>query len=260
MSHKPRKALGQHFLVDTAAISQIIDSAMVTPKAPVLEIGPGLGALTDELLARNVQLSVVELDRDLAARLRKRHQDRLYVYEQDVLQFDFTSLSKDSIIIGNLPYNISTPILLRLLHTARHVRHMVLMLQLEVVHRLIAKPHSKAYGRLSVLTQYVCEAHPIMALSPQAFDPPPKVESGVIYLRPHKASVWPSVALKSLEKVLATAFNQRRKTLANSLSTLFTPLQLQNLGIDSKLRAESLSIAEFIILAQAIDPRGQVVI
>jgi 16S rRNA (adenine1518-N6/adenine1519-N6)-dimethyltransferase len=255
LGHRPRKRFGQHFLHDQAVIDGIVQALAPTPGEALVEIGPGLGALTEPVVKRCGQLTVIELDRSLAQRLQQHpvvaHQ--LTMIQQDVLTVDFKALAQQLgqplRLLGNLPYNISTPLLFTLFEYATHIQDMLLMLQAEVVDRLVAKPGSKAYGRLSVLTQYYCQVSYLFPVPATAFQPPPKVLSAVIRLTPHRQPPYPVAAPEFLQQICRVAFNQRRKTLRNSLQSLLSASQLSALGIDPTLRAENLTLENYCRLA-----------
>ncbi|MDP1792309.1 MAG: 16S rRNA (adenine(1518)-N(6)/adenine(1519)-N(6))-dimethyltransferase RsmA, partial [Methylibium sp.] len=219
MKHIPRKRFGQHFLADAAVIDAIVDLIDPRPGQALVEIGPGLGAMTDPLVARCERLTVVELDRDLAARLRQRAE--LQVIESDVLRVDFPALASAAAagarlrIVGNLPYNISTPILFHLLPAAAQVEDQHFMLQKEVVERMAAAPCSKDYGRLSVMLQWRYDIESVLDVPPEAFEPPPRVDSAVVRMLPFPAP--PAVDAALLGELVATAFSQRRKLLRHTL-------------------------------------------
>jgi len=225
MTHTPRKRFGQNFLHDHNIIYNILSSLQARPEEHWVEIGPGMGALTDPLLNMGLHLDVVELDRDLVALLKDKfkQQDKLQIFSTDALKFDFSSLAKNNEklrIIGNLPYNISTPLMFHLLDNASCIEDMHFMLQKEVVDRICAAPGSKKYGRLSVMMQYYCATELLFDVPPESFDPAPKVMSAIVRLVPHD---HPPVAvnnLKMLNRVVVQAFSQRRKTLRNSLKKL----------------------------------------
>ena len=226
----------------------------------LLEIGPGLGALTEPVAEQIDRLAVLELDRDLAERLRHHpflHQ-KLNVIETDAMQFDFAQLyvseklaeeQQKIRVFGNLPYNISTPLMFHLFKFCDIIQDMHFMLQKEVVKRLCAAPNSKAYGRLTIMTQYFCQVMPVLEVPPSAFKPAPKVDSAVVRLIPHRQLPHAVKDLYWLNRVTAQAFNQRRKTLRNALSTLISPENLTALSIDLNARAENLSIADYARLA-----------
>ena len=251
---RAKKALGQHFLHEPAYIERIVDA--VDPRAGdrVVEIGPGQGALTLPLLRRHGALTVVEFDRDLIAPLTRAAEGagKLEVIHRDVLEVDFTALAGDGPplrVVGNLPYNISSPILFHMLDHSPAIADMHFMLQKEVVDRMAAEPGSKAYGRLSVMLQAGCVVVPLFEVPPSAFRPPPKVDSAVVRLAPRPPGEAGIGDQARFAAVVRAAFGQRRKTLRNSLSGLCGPAEFEAAGIDPGTRAERLSVAEFVRLA-----------
>ena len=260
LGHTARKRFGQNFLHDTHVIQNIVAAICPQKEQFLLEIGPGLGALTEPVAEQIDRLTVLELDRDLAERLRHHpflHQ-KLNVIETDVMQFDFAQLyaseklaeeQQKIRVFGNLPYNISTPLMFHLFKFCDIIQDMHFMLQKEVVKRLCAAPNSKAYGRLTIMTQYFCQVMPVLEVPPSAFKPAPKVDSAVVRLIPHQQLPHAVKDLYWLNRVTAQAFNQRRKTLRNALSTLILPENLTALSIDLNARAENLSIADYARLA-----------
>lgn len=252
--HIARKRFGQNFLQDQSIISQLIASAQTQPQQHWVEIGPGLGALTAPLLRTGVRLDVIELDRDLVSLLHTAFHDhpQLTIHSADALNFDFTALATDAEklrVIGNLPYNISTPLLFHLLSNAHCIQDMHFMLQKEVVNRMCAAPGSKQYGRLSVMVQYYCATEWLFDIPPESFDPIPKVMSAIIRLTPH---LTPPVVINNIEnlnRVVTEAFSQRRKTLRNCLKKLLDEDALIQLNIDPNARAETLSLADFAKLS-----------
>lgn len=255
LGHTARKRFGQNFLHDDQIIQGIVTAINPQQDDFLVEIGPGLGALTEPVAEQIEHLTVIELDRDLAERLRHHpflHQ-KLNVIEQDVMRFDFQQLAQQSgkslRIFGNLPYNISTPLMFHLFQYHNVIQDMHFMLQKEVVNRLCAGPNSKAYGRLTIMAQYFCQVIPVLEVPPSAFKPAPKVDSAVVRLVPHKVLPYPVKDLYWLNRVCTQAFNQRRKTLRNSLMDLFTAQQLVELEIKLTDRAENLTIADYARLA-----------
>ncbi|HSI60890.1 MAG TPA: 16S rRNA (adenine(1518)-N(6)/adenine(1519)-N(6))-dimethyltransferase RsmA [Ideonella sp.] len=251
MTHHARKRFGQHFLTDDGVIDEIVRAINPRPGEPLVEIGPGLGALTQPLRERCERLTVIELDRDLAARLRR--EPGLNVVEADVLTVDFGALA-DTLggplrVVGNLPYNISTPILFHLLASADRVADQHFMLQKEVVDRMAAGPGSKTYGRLSVMLQWRYDIESIIEVPPESFDPPPRVDSAVVRMLPLATPAALDVA--RFETLVAVAFSQRRKLLRHSLGRW---LEEQGFGGEFNLqrRAEEVPVAEFVALAQAV--------
>ena len=251
--HTPRKRFGQNFLVDDGVIYAIVNAIRPQPEETVVEIGPGLGALTRPLLERLPHLHVVELDRDLVARLHRNWPpQRLTVHEGDALKFDFGSLGSGLRIVGNLPYNISSPLLFHLLDFAARIRDMHFMLQKEVVARMVAAPSTPDYGRLSIMLQRRCHVAWLLDVPPTAFNPPPKVDSAVVRLIPKAPAEIAPVDEQVFARVVAAAFAQRRKTLRNTLGSLFTSTDFVALGIDPGLRAEALTIADYEALARCL--------
>ncbi|MGR3807391.1 dimethyladenosine transferase [Pasteurella testudinis DSM 23072] len=255
LGHTARKRFGQNFLHDQHVIQGIVAAIHPQKDQYLVEIGPGLGALTEPVAEQLDRLTVIELDRDLAERLRHHpflHQ-KLTVIEQDAMQVDFRQLFEQAgqkvRVFGNLPYNISTPLMFHLFNYYDSIQDMHFMLQKEVVKRLCAGPNSKAYGRLTIMAQYFCQVMPVLEVPPSAFKPAPKVDSAVVRLIPHRTLPHPVKDLYWLNRVCSQAFNQRRKTLRNALSTLFSAEQLSALGVDQNARAENLSIADYARLA-----------
>lgn len=255
MGHRPRKRFGQHFLHDRNIIGRIVTALDPQADDSMVEIGPGKGALTRELLTRVAHLDAVELDRDLIAQLQSElPADKLTLHSADALKFDFCRLMQAGHklrLIGNLPYNISTPLLFHLLDQAGCIEDMYFMLQKEVVERLRATPGGKDYGRLSVMIQYRCAVEKLFDVAPGAFTPPPKVDSSVVRLTPHAV---PPVVVNDPEqfaRVVRAAFANRRKTLRNNMKGLLSAERMVALGIDPTRRAETLSLAEFAALSNA---------
>ena len=251
MAHIARKRFGQHFLVDQGVIHDIVRAIAPRPGQALVEIGPGLGALTQGLLERQGQtLTVIELDRDLAARLRQN--PRLDVIEADVLKVDFTALAsrlgQPLRLVGNLPYNISTPILFHLLGSAAHVADQHFMLQREVVMRMVATPGNKDYGRLSVMLQWRYAMEAVLDVAPQAFEPPPRVHSAVVRMVPLADALAPAL----LGELVTVAFSQRRKLLRHSLGRWLEARQF-SASFDLQRRAEEVPVAEYLALARALD-------
>ena len=253
MKHIARKRFGQHFLTDRAVIDAIVAQIDPRPGQALVEIGPGLGAMTDPLVARAGALTVIELDRDLASRLRRRSE--LQVIESDVLRVDFHALAQSMgqalRIVGNLPYNISTPILFHLLGAADRIVDQHFMLQKEVVQRMAAAPGSKDYGRLSVMLQWRYDIESVLDVPPQAFDPPPRVDSAVVRMSP-----LPTVAaldVATLEELVRVAFSQRRKLLRHTLGVWLQARQYAG-TFDVLRRAEEVPVAEYLALAGTLPP------
>ena len=251
MQHVARKRFGQHFLTDGAMIESIIDAIAPEPGDAMVEIGPGLGAMTLPLLARIQPLTVIELDRDLAARLRKRGD--LEVIESDVLKVDFAALAaakgRKLRVVGNLPYNISTPILFHLLGFVDHVVDHHFMLQKEVVDRMAASPGCKDYGRLSVMLQWRYDIESVLDVPPECFDPPPRVDSAIVRMVP--LTQPPALDPALLEQMVAAAFSQRRKLLRHSLGVWLAQRGFQG-HFDLQRRAEEVPVHEYVALAQQL--------
>lgn len=255
--HVARKRFGQHFLRDVSIVQRIIDAFAPQSDDYVVEIGPGDGTLTRALAPRVARLHAIEIDHDLVARLDDELGDRtnVLIHQADALQFDLCQLASAGHklrLIGNLPYNISTPLLFRLLAQSQCIQDMCFMLQKEVVERLTAGPGSKAYGRLSVMIQWRCRAQRLFTVPPAAFSPRPKVESMIVYLEPY---VTPPIAVAdepAFTRVVAAAFAARRKTLRNALGGMLSAEELRATGIDPVRRGETLTLAEFAALGKAL--------
>ncbi len=254
--HQARKRFGQNFLHDPGVIERIVRAINPKPEDSIVEIGPGLGAITEEILAINPRLQVVELDRDLIPVLRTKffNYPEFRIHEADALKFDFSQLMVDRPlrIIGNLPYNISTPLIFHLLSQAGVVQDMHFMLQKEVVQRMAAVPGDNNYGRLGIMTQYFCRVQPLFEVGPGAFRPAPKVDSAIVRLVPHKTLPHPVKDLATLQAVVRTAFNARRKTLRKALGGMVSVEQLQSLGINDGLRPENLGLADYVAIADLL--------
>jgi len=253
--HRPRKRFGQHFLKDPGVIDAIIQTVGATKSDIVVEIGPGLGAITRSLAARAGTLHAIELDRDLIAKLRHEYAAaaNVTVHEADALRFDYSSLGESLRIVGNLPYNISTPLLFHLLNYRDCIVDMHFMLQKEVVDRMAASPGSKSYGRLGIMLGCHFQIDALFDVDREAFDPPPKVTSAVVRLAPLPAGTYSINDEERLSRLVATAFSQRRKTIRNSLSKVVDQAQLVDAGIDPGLRPEAISIADYVRLANTLE-------
>lgn len=257
--HAPRKRFGQNFLVDQGIIGAIVQAIDPRPQDTLVEIGPGLGALTEPLMQRLEHLHVVEIDRDLIARLKKLHsRERLTIHEGDALNFDFGSLGPRLRVAGNLPYNISTPLLFHLASFSEQIWDMHFMLQKEVVERMVAEPGDSAYGRLSVMLQYRFYLDWLIDVPPESFDPPPKVQSAVVRLMPKPMEELHVHNHEHLAQVVTAAFSQRRKMLRNTLKGLFIDAELEAQGIALTARAEELPLAAFVNLANQLSQRGKI--
>lgn len=257
MKHIPRKRFGQHFLCDQSVIQRIVSALNPRPADHLIEIGPGQGALTLPVLKQQKFLEVVELDRDLIPELedRTRHAGELKVYEADVLAFDFNSIKKDARLLrifGNLPYNISTPLIFHLLTFVPIIADMLFMLQKEVAERLAAAPSTEHYGRLSIMVQYECEVELLFNVSPKAFHPPPQVQSSIVKLVPKRTNKLLAKDYDLFAAIVKQAFGQRRKTLRNSLKNLVNDDVWMQVGIKSDLRPENLSVADFVAISNAM--------
>lgn len=260
--HQPRKRFGQNFLHDESIIDKIIQAISAKATDTIVEIGPGQGALTDALVDKAKHITLIEIDRDLVKQLHKRYQDRdnVTIISQDVLTFDFARLASEGNtlrIVGNLPYNISTPLIFHLLSYYSLISDMHFMLQKEVVERMASTPGEKSWGRLGIMTQYYTQAQYLFPVPPGAFNPPPKVESAIVRLQPYSDIPLKADNEKMLANVVRTAFNQRRKTLRNALKPLIKDLSVSDLenatGINMGLRPEVLSLNDFITLSNQIN-------
>jgi len=254
--HRPRRRFAQNFLVDRSYVTRIVQALDPRPEDLVVEIGPGRGAVTGPLLERVKVLHVVEIDRDLCARLSAQYpRDRLVVHQGDALRFDFGALGADLRLVGNLPYNISSPLLFQIARFASSVRDCHFMLQREVVDRMAAAPGSKSYGRLSVMLQYRFRVEKLFNVPAGAFRPTPKVDSAFVRLTPHASLPVTARDEARLGELVAAAFSQRRKTVRNALAAYVDADQLSELGLDPRLRPENLSLADFVRLANAVGDR-----
>lgn len=257
--HQPRKRFGQHFLHDKRIVERIADAIAPKPGQHLIEIGPGQGALTSALLARHPELDVVELDRDLVTYLQQHYAGHsgLRIHQADALEFDFCALQHNEQplrIVGNLPYNISTPLIFHLLQQSPCISDMTFLLQKEVVQRLHAAPGSKLYGRLSVMVQWRCQVDRLFDVSAGAFQPPPKVTSSVVRLT---RAQQPLVDVRDpvhFGQVVKAAFGQRRKTLRNALKPLMDEATIVACGVDPQARAETLDLKQFAALSRALTP------
>lgn len=265
-THRARKRFGQNFLRDQSIIDRIVQHIAPKMGDNILEIGPGQGAITSQLVASDADVYAVEIDNDLARGLNTHfvNADNFTLFNTDALKFDLNSIELNSNssanendarlfkVVGNLPYNISTPLLFHLLSFRAHISDMVFMLQNEVVERMEAAPGSKTYGRLSVILQYYCRVESLLAVPPSAFSPQPKVQSAVVRLVPLPESEREAVNADTLEMLVRLAFAQRRKTLRNNLKTVLSDEAIENCGVDPSTRAEQLTVDEFVQLAKAI--------
>ncbi|CCG88325.1 16S rRNA (adenine(1518)-N(6)/adenine(1519)-N(6))-dimethyltransferase RsmA [Erwinia piriflorinigrans] len=261
--HFARKRFGQNFLNDQYIIDCIVNAIHPQRGEAVVEIGPGLGALTEPVGERLDSMTVVEIDRDLAARLQTHPflGPKLTIFQQDAMTFDFAALAQEKgqplRVFGNLPYNISTPLMFHLFSYVGAIKDMHFMLQKEVVNRLVAGPGSKAYGRLTVMAQYYCQVIPVLEVPPESFTPAPKVDSAVVRLMPYAQLPHPVDDIRVLSRITTEAFGKRRKTLRNSLGHLFSVDALTEMNIDPTLRAENISVAQYCQLANWLTAHPQ---
>ena len=255
--HRARKRFGQNFLHDAGVIDRILRAIHGRPGEHVLEIGPGQGALTEGILDSGAQLDVVELDKDLVPILNRQFagRDNFRLHQGDALKFDFNTLGAAPgtlRVVGNLPYNISTPLIFHLLRNAQLIKDMHFMLQKEVVERMAAGPGGGDWGRLSIMVQYHCRVEHLFNVGPGAFNPPPKVDSAIVRLVPYETLPFPAKDHRLLERVVREAFNQRRKTLRNTLKALMPAEAIEAAGVDGSKRPEQLDLAAFVRLADKL--------
>lgn len=250
-AHKARKRFGQNFLVDRATLAECVAAIDPKPGQPIVEIGPGLGALTAGLLAKVGHIDAIEIDRDIIAQLQKQFaREQLSVYSADALAFDFSRFGVGLRVVGNLPYNISTPLLFHLKRFSAIICDMHFMLQKEVVERMIAGPGGRDYGRLSVMLQCDFSIDHLFSVPASAFDPAPQVESAFVRLTPLPEPSIAAAYRDHYADVVAAAFNQRRKTLRNALAAFLSARDIAQLGIDPSARAECLSVSDYAAIAQ----------
>ena len=255
--HKPRKRFGQHFLHDNSIVQRMVQTLSIQRNEQLIEIGPGQGALTSALIASKADVTAIELDRDLLPLLQQQFagENNFHLIQADALSVDYCALQKEGRklrVLGNLPYNISTPILFHLLKQMHCIKDMCFMLQKEVVDRLCAQAGGSDYGRLSVMVQLACKTEKLFVVKPGAFRPPPKVDSAIVLLTPHPS---PPVQIDDagiFQALVRQAFSQRRKTLRNNLRGWLGADTMNKLGIDPGRRAETLQLAEFAILSNAV--------
>ncbi len=249
--HRARKRFGQNFLQNQSIINRIVEAISPQATDKLIEIGPGLGALTLPLLARCDHMTAVELDRDLVARLQSTlSPEKLSIISQDVLTVDFSDFGEGLRIVGNLPYNISTPIMMHLLQQGDQVKDMHFMLQKEVVDRLAAEPGNKQYGRLSVIAQFACQVTALFDVPPQSFEPAPKVMSAIVRLKPKSLSESDQALYPKLKVVVKQAFAMRRKTLRNNLKGLLSDDAFEALAIDPLLRPEAIGVEQYVQMTE----------
>lgn len=254
MSHKAKKRFGQNFLVDAQIIANIVRCIQPKPDDHMVEIGPGLGAMTRPLLKQLKKLHVIEIDRDLIALLEKDYPQNnahtpLIIHAQDALAFDLTTLPAPLRVVGNLPYNISSPLLFHFADYAERIQDLHFMLQDEVVERMVAAPSTPAYGRLSVMLQYRFRMEKLMGVPPESFRPAPAVNSAIVRMTPLPRSEIVVQDETLFAQIVAAAFGQRRKTLRNTLKSYLAETDFKYLEIDAQLRAENLGVAEFARMA-----------
>lgn len=260
--HQARKRFGQNFLHDEQIIHRIIQSIHPTKSDTVVEIGPGLGAITEQVLKLTGKIQVVELDRDIIPKLKIHcfNLGDLCIHQADALKFDFHSLvqkpQQKLRIIGNLPYNISTPLLFHLFDYIDDIDDMHFMLQKEVVQRMAASPGNKQWGRLSIMVQYFCKVELLFLVPPTAFKPIPKVESAIVRLIPHQDKPFIADNFSIFEQIVISAFSQRRKTLRNALKKWLSADEMQQLDINAVLRPEQLQLAEFVKIANFVSQKA----
>lgn len=255
--HQARKRFGQNFLQDQAIIDDILAAISPQQDEHIVEIGPGQGAITAPLLESEANVDVVELDRDLIPILKGKFSkyDNLTIHAADALNFNFASLINNGErlrVIGNLPYNITTPLLFHLIEQSDSISDMCFMLQKEVVERICAQPGTKNYGRLSIMIQHQCEAELLFVVPPEAFFPVPKVDSAIIYLKPLSSPKGGKIDLEVLNKLVTTAFSQRRKTLSNTLKNMVSSEQIFSVGLQPQQRAETVTVEQFVDLAKLV--------
>ena len=261
LPHQIRKRFGQNFLHDKHVISKIIGAVSPTKNDHILEIGPGFGAITKQLAQSGAKLDCIELDADLAASLKTEYREykSVNILQADALKFDLNSIAtkKNSLrVVGNLPYNISTPLIFHLLKSSYLIRDMTFMLQLEVIQRMVSKVGTKSYGRLGLMVQYYCEVEHLFNIASDAFVPRPKVVSALARLKPHKSPAVTAKDPECLKTVIQTAFNQRRKTIRNSLSTLVSESLLEEIPVNNKLRPENLTLQDYVRISDAISVKN----
>jgi 16S rRNA (adenine1518-N6/adenine1519-N6)-dimethyltransferase len=253
MKHIAKKRFGQNFLTDQAIITSLVDAINPLQNQTIVEIGPGLGALTKPLLKKINHLHVVEIDRDIVSWMQNEYaKNTVSIHNVDALKFDFATLGKNIRVVGNLPYNISTPILFHLLDNLPHITDMHFMLQKEVVERMVALPSTPAYGRLSVMLQYHLVMDYLITVPPEAFEPAPKVESAFVRCVPHTTRPNRALNYSLFFSIVLAAFGQRRKTIRNTLKGFLSNQDFVLLDLNSQLRAENLSVKNFVDISNYI--------
>jgi len=250
MKHQAKKRFGQNFLTDQGIINSLISAIHPQENDLMVEIGPGLGAMTQPLIKQLNHLHVVEIDRDIIQWMQGFYPaGKITIHNSDVLKFDFSEIGQRIRVVGNLPYNISSPILFKLLENTAQIIDMHFMLQKEVVERMVAAPSSAEYGRLSVMLQYRLQMEYLVTVPPEAFNPAPKVESAFVRCVPYASLPYPAADEALFAKIVTAAFGQRRKTLRNTLKGLLDDAGFAALNIDPQLRAENLGVAEFVAIS-----------
>lgn len=254
MKHIAKKKFGQNFLKDTSIIHAIIQSINPLLDDLIIEIGPGLGALTKPLLEKTNHLLAIELDRDIVSWMEKEYSKKnITIFNEDVLNFNFNQFGQKIRIVGNLPYNISTPILFKCIDNIANIKDLHFMLQKEVVDRMIANPSTSEYGRLSVMLQYYFAMEHLVHVPKESFDPEPKVESSFVRLIPYEHYPFVANNIEQFEKIVKEAFSQRRKTIRNTLKSFIGENDFQKIGINPQLRAENLSVSDFVKISNYLD-------
>ena len=254
MKHIAKKKFGQNFLKDTSIIHAIIQSINPLLDDLLIEIGPGLGALTKPLLEKTNHLLAIELDRDIVSWMEKEYSKKnITIFNEDILNFNFNQFGQKIRIVGNLPYNISTPILFKCIDNIANIKDLHFMLQKEVVDRMIANPSTSEYGRLSVMLQYYFAMEHLVHVPKESFDPEPKVESSFVRLIPYEHYPFVANNIEQFEKIVKEAFSQRRKTIRNTLKSFIGENDFQKIGINPQLRAENLSVSDFVKISNYLD-------
>ena len=254
MKHIAKKKFGQNFLKDTSIINAIIQSINPVPDDLLIEIGPGLGALTKPLLEKTNHLLAIEVDRDIVAWMENEYSKKnITVFNEDILNFNFDQFDQKVRVVGNLPYNISTPILFKCIDNITNIKDLHFMLQKEVVDRMIAVPSSSEYGRLSVMLQYYFAMEHLVHVPKESFDPEPKVESSFVRLIPYEHYPFVANNIEQFGRIVKEAFSQRRKTIRNTLKSFISENDFQKIGINPQLRAENLSVSDFVKISNYLD-------
>ena len=254
MKHIAKKKFGQNFLKDTSIINAIIQSINPVPDDLLIEIGPGLGALTKPLLEKTNHLLAIEVDRDIVAWMENEYSKKnITVFNEDILNFNFDQFDQKVRIVGNLPYNISTPILFKCIDNITNIKDLHFMLQKEVVDRMIAVPSSSEYGRLSVMLQYYFAMEHLVHVPKESFDPEPKVESSFVRLIPYKHYPFVANNIEQFGRIVKEAFSQRRKTIRNTLKSFISENDFQKIDINPQLRAENLAVSDFVKISNYLN-------